>query len=107
MLCLCLVFGAGAILGRRTADTPTVQSTPLMKSVKNYDGVYKELEKFKPTFLDNIIDYATDEGYKNSDAEVGLYAETETADSTTAKPAYNKNNGSSDTADSDHSETRS
>ncbi len=105
VLCLCLVFGAGAILGRRTADTPTVQSTPLMKSVKNYDGVYKELEKFKPTFLDNIIDYATDEGYKNSDAEVGLYAETETADSTTAKPAYNKNNGSSDTADSDHSET--
>ncbi len=68
VLCLCLVFTAGTILGRYTApNIASVENTGILETTNDYDKIYSALAAFKPTIFDKIKDYAT--GYKNIDAE--------------------------------------
>lgn len=100
VLCLCVVFTAGAVLGRQTAPViPTAQNTNLMKTATDYDKIYSALEAFKPSLFEKIRDYAT--GLKNNYDE-GLLVEEYAADGTLSTGTSASDTG---IGDDSHSET--
>lgn len=69
LLCVAVVFTAGAVFGRQTVPSTTVQNIKLMKTANDYDKIYSSLSAFKQSFLDKLKDYAIGGGYKNSIVE--------------------------------------
>ncbi len=59
VLCLSLLIGGISIL-RRPDLSGNTGGVTLMKTVKSYNGIYTELEKFKPTVADRFNDFVDD-----------------------------------------------
>lgn len=106
VLCVAIIVSGVSILGSHSLKVQKNENTTLMKTVKSYDGIYKELEKFKPSFWETAQDFISGFffNYKTSDGttmdgfdnNIGI-PELETE---LEKPL---NNGSNQ--DTDHSET--
>ena len=73
LLCVAIVFTAGAVFGRQTVPSTTVQNIKLMKTANDYDKIYSNLAVFKESFFEKFKRYATG-GYKNSFVEEYEYA---------------------------------
>lgn len=101
VLCVAIIVSAVSILGNHTLKVPENESITLMKTVKSYDGIYKELEKFKPSFWENAQNRLNGFlfGYKTSDG-IEIDEEYEYAIGTTESTS----DGSS-SQETDHSET--
>ncbi len=99
-LCVCLIFTAGAILGRRTAPVvSTAKDKEPMKTAPDYGKIYSALEEFKPSFLDGVKDYITYGA--DADIEYAIEESATIADdgsaNTGARPSANKGTSSSAT----------
>ncbi len=114
---LCVAIALSAI-GIFKNHNPTVQKNEpitLMKTVKNYNGIYSTLEKFKPTFIDNVTDFAdgifngfvsTENAAPEAGMEIGDGGLSEGINATTKPDSSQYNNGDNAASeDSDHSET--
>ncbi len=114
---LCVAIALSAI-GIFKNHNPTVQKNEpitLMKTVKNYNGIYSTLEKFKPTFIDNVTDFAdgifngfdsTEDAAPEAGMEIGDGGLSEGINATTKPDSSQYNNGDNAASeDSDHSET--
>ena len=54
LLCVAIVFTAGAVFGRQTVPLTTVQNIKLMKTANDYDKIYSNLAVFKESFFEKF-----------------------------------------------------
>ncbi len=94
VVCICIIFTAGAVLGRHTAPTVNAPHTTLMKTPADYDKIYAALEGFKESFWDKLKDYTTGIGYKGSDEM--LIVEEYSTNTNAAKPGTTADTGITD-----------
>ncbi len=111
VLCITVTLSLIGILGRNTPIIPANQTT-LMKTVNSYDGLYAALEKFKPTFWENVEDFIGGFGAKNemdtaiddfADIELIMEGATATDSNSSTKPDDSAPTTSA--TNKDHSET--